>query len=280
MTLRVLIVYTRKDLVTNLFFVKQLSDSLEKAGRDATVISTESLSFATIEQLEHLKESTSLVIFRSRDVALSKKMGEMGFKIINNPSLLELATDKLKTYEFCLSHSLPTIQTTTVEQSIEATLPHKVPLVIKDRYGHGGSSVVLLDTKDDVHTHLSNKALHLFVAQPFIDDVLCEWRAYVIGRQIKYWVKKTPKSGDFRANLSQGAKIEKKRPPDQIRSLVEQVVCYLGEGAYGVDILQTRHGNLLGEIEDPVGFRSLYRLNLTDITETLASYFISVSGHD
>ncbi len=280
MTAKVLIVYTRRDLITNAFFARQLNDSLERAGLGTSVISAESLLVATVEQLKDLKERTSLVIFRSRDVPLAKQMEELGFKIVNRPSLLEVATDKFKTYEFCRSHRLPTIQTTIADKSSETTLVTKLPLVIKDRYGHGGSSVVLLDDEDDVYTYLANADSGVFVVQTYLDDVLSEWRAYVIGTQIKYWIKKTPKSGDFRANLSKGATVEAKKPPIPIKSLAEQAISFLGEGAYGIDVVQTRHGNFLGEIEDPVGFRALYRLSLPNPTEALASYFASIIGED
>ncbi len=277
---RALIVYARGDLVINAYFAARLRKSVAETGLSPFVVTSQSLLATSQNQLKELKELSAIVIFRSRNVSLSKGLEEIGFKVVNRSSLLEVATDKLKTFEFCHNHGIPTVQTVPLDASIVAELLSTQPVVIKDRFGHGGSSVSLLKNENDAYAYLSNASAADFVVQPFIDDVLYEWRAYVIGINVAYWVRKTPRTGEFRANLSQGAKITVATPPNAVSVVVNKAVSHLGEGVYGIDVLDTTQGALLGEIEDPVGYRSLYQLHCLDPTKPLANYYLSVSNRN
>ena len=69
--------------------------------------------------------------------------------------------------------------------------------------------------------------------------------------------------GDFRANVSLGAKPRVVVPPQTVLEDAIKVAKLLNSDFIGVDFLLTDDGYIINEIEDVVGMRSVYKL--TDI---------------
>ncbi|SHE65034.1 Glutathione synthase/RimK-type ligase, ATP-grasp superfamily [Ferrithrix thermotolerans DSM 19514] len=267
----VLILYSRHELKRNQFFVKQLRGALRGSGVKTKVLSTETIKNYSNKGLASTCSDVALILMRSRDTSLATALSQLQIKVLNDPWLLKLATDKYSTYIFAKEMSIATPPTKVLTPEQLKDLPFDYPYVVKDRFGHGGDSVFLVSDPISAQRYIPCATSNNLVVQPFVHDVVAEWRAYVVGDEIFAWVKKVPRPGEFRANYACGSSISISAPPDEVHSVAKRIKSVLGSGLYGIDIIETRNSCILGEIEDPVGFRALYILG-KDPTTAIANF--------
>jgi len=142
------------------------------------------------------------------------------------------------------------------------------PLIIKLLEGTQGLGVVLAETKSAATSVI--EAFHdlkaKVIVQEFIEESKgADLRAFVVGGEIVGSMKRQAKEGEFRSNLHRGgssqiiklSKIEK-----QTAILAANVV---GLGIAGVDLLQSKRGPLIIEVNSSPGLEGIEGATKVDI---------------
>ena len=142
-------------------------------------------------------------------------------------------------------------------------------VVVKPRTGLGGKGVTAV-RKADLAARAGEfpGAAANYVVQEWMDSSggvpglvggVHDLRAVVIGGEISHFCVRSPKSGDFRCNVSAGGGAWDFRPgerpvPEAFLSVFSEVSAALGDGFYSVDCCLDRSGRaLLGEINNAPG---------------------------
>jgi len=142
------------------------------------------------------------------------------------------------------------------------------PLIIKLLEGTQGLGVVLAETKSAATSVI--EAFHdlkaKVIVQEFIEESKgADLRAFVVGGEIVGSMKRQAKEGEFRSNLHRGgssqviklSKIEK-----QTAILAANVI---GLGIAGVDLLQSKRGPLIIEVNSSPGLEGIEGATKVDI---------------
>ena len=182
-------------------------------------------------------------------------------KVINNPTAVRNATEKLFTFNF-KKFMPPTIVTNNINE-IENFLENIGEIITKPLYGNGGVGIHRFDKQnfnpDDLKQYLD---LPIMV-QKYIKEInQGDRRLILIDGEYCGSVARIPKDGDIKANFHAGGKAKKTDLVFRDREIIETVGPQLAKNNLffvGIDII----GDYLTEINvtSPTGIKQINTLN-------------------
>lgn len=149
------------------------------------------------------------------------------------------------------------------------------PLVIKLLEGTQGLGVVLADTKNAAKSVIEafDGLQARVIVQEFIKEAKgADIRAFVVDGKVVGAMKRQAKSGEFRSNLHRGgtAKVIKLSPEEENAAI--KATEALGLGIAGVDMLQSKRGPLIMEINASPGLEGIEKATGVDIAGAIIQY--------
>jgi glutathione synthase/RimK-type ligase-like ATP-grasp enzyme len=84
--------------------------------------------------------------------------------------------------------------------------------------------------------------------------------------------------GEWRTNVSLGARIEPVAPPPLARTLALSAAAAIGADLVGVDLLPTRTGYVISELNGAVDFRPKYALDASDVYEEAVLHLLRTAA--
>jgi|SRR5919201_983370 RimK family alpha-L-glutamate ligase len=195
-----------------------------------------------------------------------ERLAEAGVTVLNHPSALLRAHDKLLTARLLRHAGLPHPRTTLVERH---SPPPELdfPVVIKPRFGSWGCDVELCRNRDELELTLEALAFRGWfrktgaVAQELIPPLGHDLRLVVAGRRIVGAAKRIAPPGEWRTNVALGATAVPTVPPPVASQLALAAASESGLDLVGVDLLPTGPGGFtVVELNGAVDFRPVYSL--------------------
>ena len=186
-----------------------------------------------------------------------------GIEVLNPPSSLVVSHDKLLTARALRLAGLPHPQTSLIAGGMPTTAP-ELPLVLKPRFGSWGRDVELCRTTDDLDAALARAAFtswfreHGALAQELVPPLGWDLRLVVAGERVVGAARRVAADGEWRTNAALGARIEPVDPPPLARTLAIAAARAIRADLAGVDLLPTRNGFVVLELNGAVDFRPLY----------------------
>ncbi|MFJ9854858.1 RimK family alpha-L-glutamate ligase [Streptomyces sp. NPDC101150] len=150
-----------------------------------------------------------------------------------------------------------------------------LPFVVKPLYGGRGRRVLLLRDRDlvdatyDCIEDLAHGFEQACLAEPFLEGA--PLRILVVGDRPLAAVHFSPSPTDWRSNAATGGTPALHHDPG-ITDLAKRVVGVLGPGIYGVDVIQTADGPVVGEVNHAPGYRALSSVAPCDVTAAIAEH--------
>ena len=182
-------------------------------------------------------------------------------KVINNPTAVRNATEKLFTFNF-KKFMPPTIVTNNINE-IENFLDKIGEIITKPLYGNGGVGIHRFNKQnfnpDDLKQYLDLPIM----AQKYIKEInQGDRRLILIDGEYCGSVARIPKDGDIKANFHAGGKAKKTDLVFRDREIIESVGPQLAKNNLffvGIDII----GDYLTEINvtSPTGIKQINTLN-------------------
>lgn len=149
------------------------------------------------------------------------------------------------------------------------------PLVIKLLEGTQGVGVVLAETKKAAESVISafrqldaNILVQEFIREAHGADI----RAFVIGERVKAAMLRQGPEGDFRSNLHRGGVASVVRLTPEERSTAIRSVKTLGLRVAGVDMLRSKHGPVVMEVNSSPGLEGIETSTGKDIAGAIVEY--------
>jgi len=187
-----------------------------------------------------LELDPDLVVLRSSvgpQLQRARAAQASGAIVVNDPDAHEQSIDKLRQAAVFVDAGIS--HPRTVSNTDELALLRQ-PVVVKPRRGSSGVGVHLFTKGDRVREDE--------LAQEF-QDVLADYRVTVVDGQPYGWARRTPKPGEFRSNLAQGATMEEAHAPSLVAAtLCCDAVAALGLHIAGVDLVMTLEGPVVLEV--------------------------------
>ncbi len=195
-------------------------------------------------------------------------LGELaaaGVRVLNGPSGLLAAHDKLLTARLLHGAGLPHPRT----RLVVASSPPPVfdgPVVVKPRFGSWGRDVVRCDDADTLARHLGSLDAerwfrrHGALVQELVEPRGFDLRVVVAGGAVVGAAERVSQPGEWRTNVALGARRVPASPPAEARLLALSAASAAGTDLVGVDLLPLGDGWTVLELNGAVDFTPVYSL--------------------
>lgn len=149
------------------------------------------------------------------------------------------------------------------------------PLVIKLLEGTQGLGVVLAESENAAKSIIEafNGLKARVIAQEFIEEAGgADIRAFVVEGNVVGAMKRQGKKGEFRSNLHRGGTASIVELSEEERNTALKATRVLGLGVAGVDMLQSKNGPLVIEVNSSPGLEGIEGATGKDIAREIISY--------
>ncbi|MEZ4408923.1 MAG: RimK family alpha-L-glutamate ligase [Polyangiales bacterium] len=279
-----LLILSRK---ASIYSTRRLTEAAMARGHVVTVVDPLEFSLVVTRRRPLLflrgaeVEGVDLVIPRigasitSYGLAVVRQFDMMGVPVLNNAVAIARSRDKLRAMQLLTRKDIdiPTTVCTKTSAHIDAALAlvGGPPAVVKLHQGTQGIGVMYAETRHAIGSILEafwtlgqDLILQEFVAESKGRDV----RAIVVGRKVVAAMRRRAQKGEFRSNLHRGAEPEAvpvaSLDPKYTRTAIEACKV-MGLEVAGVDMLETRGGPKILEINSSPGLEGIERATNEDI---------------
>ena len=112
-----------------------------------------------------------------------------------------------------------------------------------------------------------------FLLQEYVKEAGgADLRCFVIGEKVVASIKRQAQAGEFRSNLHRGGTAERIKITPAERSTAVAAAKTLGLNVAGVDILQSRHGPAVMEVNSSPGLQGIEETNDLDVAGKIIEY--------
>lgn len=149
------------------------------------------------------------------------------------------------------------------------------PIIIKLLEGTHGEGVILTESPQNALATVEtlNAAGVKFLLQEYIEEVKgSDVRAIVVDGVVVAAMKRKSKAGDFRSNLHRGGSSEIIELSTAEEKLAIKAAKAMGLGFCGVDILQSKNGPLVLEINSTPGLEGIENTSGKNVSKSVIGY--------
>ncbi len=211
--------------------------------------------------------------------AILRQFEMMGVYALNESTSITRSRDKLRSLQI-LSRSDIGLPTTSYAHSTKMTsklieMVGGAPCVIKLVEGTQGKGVILAETAkaaESVIDGLRQMKAHFLVQQFIKESNGCDIRAFVIGDKVVASMMRQAKEGEFRSNLHRGGTAIPVELTNEEREVALKSARALGLNVAGVDLLRSKNGPLVIEVNSSPGLQGIETSTGLDIAGMIISY--------
>jgi ribosomal protein S6--L-glutamate ligase len=149
------------------------------------------------------------------------------------------------------------------------------PVVIKLLEGTQGIGVVLGETHNSAKSVIEafrgvkvNILVQEFIKEAGGSDIRC----LVIGERVIAAMKRQGATGDFRSNLHRGGNAQLIKITPEERSTATRAAKIMGLNVCGVDLLRSKHGPVVMEINSSPGLEGIEKATGTDVAKEIIQF--------
>lgn len=197
----------------------------------------------------------------------------------NSVQSIAQSRDKLQSLQILSANDIPipssaisnsTLNSEKIMKSLGGT-----PLVIKLIEGMQGVGTILADTDKaaisviEAFANLkTNMVLQEFIREAEGRDI----RVFIVGGEIVAAMERIAKAGDFRSNLHRGGEAKPVELTDREREISLRAANLVGLGIAGVDLIRSKNGPLILEINSSPGLEGIEGTTKVDVAGKIMEY--------
>lgn len=202
-----------------------------------------------------------------------------GVPSVNSTIAIQRSRDKLRALQYLSAHDVG-IPRTAIARTPEAIrgavdAVGGTPVIIKLLKGTQGVGVMKAESPEGVESIIDtlwglgqNIILQEFIAESMGRDL----RAIVIGGELVAAMRRTAKKGEFRSNLHRGGNGQRTELDPKYQRAALDAARIMGLGVAGVDLLESRDGPRVIEVNSSPGLRGVERATGIDIAQRIVAH--------
>ncbi|MEZ5775539.1 MAG: 30S ribosomal protein S6--L-glutamate ligase [Hyphomicrobiaceae bacterium] len=205
-------------------------------------------------------------------MAVVRQFEMMGCYCVNRADAIGVARDKLLAHQTLARHRVPTPATAFAHSAKDTRhlidLIGGPPLVLKLLTSTQGKGVMLAETRaaalglvDTLRGLDANFIVQEFIAEAAGADIRC----FVVGGRVVAAMQRQAARGDFRANLHSGGTAERVKLTKEERKLAVKAARVIGLNVAGVDLLRSKDGPKVLEVNSSPGLEGIEAVSGKDI---------------
>lgn len=190
-----------------------------------------------------------------------KKLELSNVNLVNNYESVRLGGDKYTSLSLFLKASLmipKTYMVASFESAVRAIREVGTPVVIKPVVGTYGDSIERIKKLEGEQLDILDKINYPCLVQEYIGGQDNNFRVFVVGNKALGAVKRIPPKGEWRANISQGARSDKSRLTDKMAKIAVKAQRAVGTKYAGVDLIRRKNQYIVLEVNAQPDFRGFY----------------------
>lgn len=211
--------------------------------------------------------------------AVVRQFEMMDVFVANESQAISRSRDKLRSLQILSKQGigLPVTGFAHSTKDIEGliNIVGGAPLVIKLLEGTQGIGVVLTETHQAATSVIeafrglnANILVQEFIAEAKGADLRC----FVIGGKVIAAMKRQGAPGEFRSNLHRGGNAETVKLTPEERSTATKAAKAMGLKIAGVDLLRSKHGPVVMEINSSPGIEGIENATQIDVADKIIAY--------
>jgi ribosomal protein S6--L-glutamate ligase len=214
-------------------------------------------------------------------LAVVNQFDMMGVPLINNSQPIARSRDKLRSLQLLTRHDVDIPRTVIARnpEQIRSAIRKVggIPVILKLIRGTQGVGVMLAEKVEQVESIIEtvwNLGQDILIQEFVKESEGKDIRALVVGDRVVAAMRREAQVGEFRANIHRGsgATALKLPPPYERAALMATRV--MGLQVAGVDLLESRHGPKVMEINSSPGFEGLEAATGIDVARTIVEYAV------
>ncbi|WP_420401523.1 RimK family alpha-L-glutamate ligase [Flagellimonas sp.] len=195
------------------------------------------------------------------------------------------ARNKVRTLQIMARKGIPIPETVfsinpdNIEEQIK--LLGGPPVIIKLQEGTHGMGVILAETKksaksiiDTLYKMDTSILLQRYIAEANGEDI----RIIVVGNKVVASMKRTSDLDDFRSNVHRGADTTAIKPTAKEQYIALNATKYLGLGVAGVDLMRSKKGPVLIEVNASPGLQGIEAATGVNVAKHIIQ-FVEKNGY-
>jgi len=207
----------------------------------------------------------------------------MGIPVLNSTASLNYTKNKFQALQILCKADITVPDTIMTHDSQEIPRVIKklggLPVILKLFRGSQGKGVIMCENISAVDSILTAVwALgYDILLQKYIKDSRGEdIRMLVLNNEIIATMKRTPSKNEFRSNIHQGGSVKKVTVSSEEIQLAIKASKVLGLSLAGVDIMRTKKGPLVIEVNASPGFEGLEKLTRINIAQKIIDFAVDL----
>ncbi len=204
---------------------------------------------------------------------------EMGASVLNSPAGIFNSRDKFRSLQLLAGHNIPipvTYFSNDLHQA-ERIVNRKLgyPFILKVLEGTQGIGVHLIENEVDAH-HMFNRfslAKQKIILQEFIKEFKGkDVRVFIVGNKVVASMMRIAGPDEFRSNIHRGGMGQRIVLSEEEREMAIRAVKILGLQVAGVDILRSKKGALIIEVNSSPGLEGIEGATGVEVAEEIIQF--------
>ena len=213
------------------------------------------------------------------NISIIKQMEMMGIPVFNRYNPIIKAKNKLKSMQLMDHYNIPIPKTIIIRSSKFLDLAVEavggVPVILKTPFGSYGVGVTLVESKRGLKSVLDWENTNMYMIQEFVKysrgkDI----RVFVVGGKVVGTMMRSARRGEFRSNIELGGKGSPVEITEEEKEISLRAVQALDLEYAGVDILRSKSGPVVLEVNSNPGFKALEVSTGVDIAGSIVEFAV------
>ena len=206
----------------------------------------------------------------------------MGDFVINKSDAIKSSRDKLRSLQVLAKHGIDmpitgyASHTMDIHDVIEKV--GKTPLIMKLLQGTQGNGMVLAETMkaaESVMNAFKQVDADILVQEFIKESSGVDIRAIVVGKKVVAAMQRVAPEGEFRSNVHRGAATKHINLTTEEEEIAIKSTRVLGLSVAGVDLMRSKRGPLVLEVNSSPGLQGIELLTGADVAGEIISFIES-----
>ena len=215
----------------------------------------------------------------SYGTAIVRQFEMMGSHCINTSDAIKASRDKLRSLQILTKHGIDmpvtgyASHTMDIHDVIEKV--GKTPLIMKLLQGTQGNGMVLAETMkaaESVMNAFKQVDADILVQEFIKESSGIDIRAIVVGNKVVAAMQRVAPIGEFRSNVHRGATTQHINLTKEEGDIAIQSTKVLGLNVAGVDLMRSKRGPLVLEVNSSPGLQGIELLTGADVAGEIISF--------
>ncbi|HEU4400694.1 MAG TPA: RimK family alpha-L-glutamate ligase [Candidatus Polarisedimenticolia bacterium] len=215
-------------------------------------------------------------------LAVVNQFDMMGVPLVNNSQPIARSRDKLRSLQLLSRAGVDIPKTVMVRHPSRVHRALEIvggpPAILKLGRGTQGVGVILAETEQVIQSVLEtfwSLGMNILIQEFIEESEGRDIRALVVGSRVVAAMRRQARIGEFRSNVHRGGTGVSVTLPEVYTRAALHATRVMGLQLAGVDMLESRHGPKVMEINSSPGFEGLERCSGVDIAAAIVDYAIS-----